>query len=205
MPALRQPGDGVAARLAAGGPEVETRFGMVDGEPGRPQRRQQRGPAPLVAFALLAFVVVVVERGDHRGLHRRRHHHPGVLAHRQQLGDHRRVAGDEAGAIAGQRRGLRQRVHGQQPGVVAVADRRMQHRERRGVPAQARDSTRRRRRARRDRAPSRPPCADGRHPAPCRSGLLGEFKNTSAGDCGPSWVSESARTTGAPASRAPTS
>ena len=30
---------------------------------------------------------VVVECGDHCGLDGRRHHHPGVFAHRQQFGD----------------------------------------------------------------------------------------------------------------------
>ena len=54
--------------------------------------------------ALLLFVRVVVEGRDHRGLHRRGHHHAGVLADRQQLGDQRGVAGDETGPVTGERR-----------------------------------------------------------------------------------------------------
>ena len=47
---------------------------------------QQRAPGG-VPLALHGHVLVVAERGDHRGLDRGRHHQPGVLAHRQQLAD----------------------------------------------------------------------------------------------------------------------
>ncbi len=103
----------------------------------RLHRGQQRVAAALVALALFAFVRVVVERGDHRALHGRRHHHPRVFAHREQFGDQRAVAGDEAGPVAGQRGGLGQRVNGQQAGVVTVADRGVQQRNGFGIPAQA--------------------------------------------------------------------
>ncbi len=138
-------------------------------QPGRSHCRQQHFAASLVAMALLVFVLVIVEGGHHRTLHRRGHHHPGVLANREQFGDHAAVTCDETRAIAGQRRSLRQRVHGQQSGVVAIAYRRVQQRNGFGIPAKAEvalvgcD----------DRAafarPARQPCADGRRRARRRS------------------------------------
>src|ERR1700733_4575523 len=67
--ALRQPRDGVAACLAAGDPQIQPGLGMVDGEAGRPERRQQSIPTPAIAIALLALVVVVVQGGAHARLH----------------------------------------------------------------------------------------------------------------------------------------
>ena len=68
--ALGQPRHGVAARLAAGRPQVQPRIGEIDGEVGGPERRQQHR-APLgVALALLVLVLVVIQCGHHRGLHR---------------------------------------------------------------------------------------------------------------------------------------
>ena len=49
---LREPADGVAARLAAGDPEIQTGVGIVDGKAGRAERRQQHIAAPSVALAL---------------------------------------------------------------------------------------------------------------------------------------------------------
>jgi hypothetical protein len=46
-------------------------------------------------------VLVVVQRGRHRRLHRGRHHHPGVLADLQQVRDEFRVAGDETSPVPG--------------------------------------------------------------------------------------------------------
>ncbi|WP_231995255.1 succinyldiaminopimelate transaminase, partial [Mycobacterium sp. 852002-10029_SCH5224772] len=60
MPALRQPRDGVVARLAAGDPEIEAGFGIVDRKAGRTQRGHQGGPAPLVALPLRQLVGVVI-------------------------------------------------------------------------------------------------------------------------------------------------
>ena len=182
-------------------PPSEWSIGETRGAHGR----QQGGAPPRVPLTLLLLVGVVIQRGHHGGLYRRGHHHPGVFAHRQQLGDQAWISGDEAGPVAGQRRGLRQRVHRQQPGVVAVADRRVQHRERLGVPAQPQVALVGSHARHRARAPTRRPCAGGRHRAPVRSGCSASSDRTSAGDCGPSWVSESARSTCAPASRAPTS
>ena len=61
---------------------------------------------------------------------------PEVLAHGQQLGDQRRIAGDQASPIPGQVGPLGERVHGQQSRRRASADRGVQHRHRTGVPAE---------------------------------------------------------------------
>ena len=98
---------------------------------------QQASSSMSTLTGTVTHVLDVAQCRGHGRLHRFGDDHPGVFAHREQFGDHGRIAGDEAGAIAGQRRRLRQRVHGQQTGVVAVADRRMQHRHRFGVPGQA--------------------------------------------------------------------
>ena len=63
-----------------------------------------------VAGLLLADVLVVAERGGGRGLDRRRHHQPAVLAHLAQVADELAVAGDEPGPQPGHVRALRQRV-----------------------------------------------------------------------------------------------
>ncbi len=110
---------------------------MVDAEPRGGQRRQQHRTSLRISLPLLLFVIVIVQGCDHGGLHRRRHHHPGMSAHRQQLGDQFRIPGDKTRAVPGQRRTLRQRVHCQQPGVITTAHRRMQHRQRLGIPGQA--------------------------------------------------------------------
>ena len=90
----------------------------LDGEAGGSQCAEQQRASRGVPRPLRGDVVVVAERGDHRGLHRRGNDHPGVLADLEQLRDQRRVAGDEAGPVAGEVRSLRQRVHGEQA-VVA--------------------------------------------------------------------------------------
>ncbi len=61
-------------------------------------------------------VGVVVERGRHRDLLGAGQHEAEVLADREQLAHHRRIAGDERGAVAGQVRPLGQGVHGEDPG-----------------------------------------------------------------------------------------
>ena len=61
-PPLGEPGDGLPAVLAAGGPEVERRLGVVDPEAGGRERRAQLGPPGGVPGVLLDGVLVVVER-----------------------------------------------------------------------------------------------------------------------------------------------
>ena len=87
-------------------------------------------------FAAMVDRDLTVQRGDHRPLHRRRHHHPGVLAHLEQIGDQRRIAGDEPSAIAGEIRRFGQRMHGEQTGVIAPADSLVENRHRVGIPGQ---------------------------------------------------------------------
>ena len=205
MPRCASQLDGVAAGLAAGRPDVEPRFGMIDGQPGRLQGGHEHGPAPLVSLALLAFVIVVVECGDHRCLHRRRHHHPRVLAHRQQLGDHRRIAGDEPGAVA--RPATTSSTASGWPTARCGRRRRPTDAAPRSGrrPSPARGSTRRRRRAHLGRAPSRRPCAGGRRPAPCRWDCSASSDTPARATAGPAAsVNPHARTV-RPANRAPTS
>ena len=76
----------------------------------------------------------VAERRDHRRLYRRRQHHPGVLAHREQLPHQRRIPADEAGPVPGEVGALGQRVHREHPGIGTVAD--GQHRDGCRLPAQ---------------------------------------------------------------------
>ncbi len=109
---------------------------MLDGEAGRPQRRQQPGPAGGVAGLLLRDVVVVSERGDRRGLHRRRAEQPDVLARLGEGGHRRPVAEREPGAVPGEVAALGQRVQRQQALGRAAGDRRVQHAHRLGVPTQ---------------------------------------------------------------------
>ncbi len=75
-------------------------------------------------------VLVVLERRAHRDLLRRGHHQSEVLAHREQLADHGRVAGHERAPVAGKVGPLRQRVHREDPGRVAAADVGVQHADR---------------------------------------------------------------------------
>ena len=62
-------------------------LGVVDREARGAHGRQQGSAPPRVPRPLLLLVGVVIQRGHHRGLDRRRHRHPGVFAHRQRLGD----------------------------------------------------------------------------------------------------------------------
>ena len=80
----RQMRDGLPARLVPRRPQVQRRLGMVDAEPVPLERGAQAGAAPRVPGALLVGVHVVVERRDHRRLHRRRDDHPRMLADLQQ-------------------------------------------------------------------------------------------------------------------------
>ncbi len=119
---------------APGRPEVERRLGVVDPEAGPLERLAQLGPPSGVPGVLLDDVRVVVEGRDHRGLLRRGHHQPEVLAYGEQLADHGRVAGDEGTPVARQVGPLRQRVDREDPLVAAAGDVRVQHRDRLGLP-----------------------------------------------------------------------
>ena len=81
-------------------------------------------------------VRVVVERGRHRGLHRARHDHPGLLGDRQQVRDQRGVAGHEPGPVTGQVGPLGQRMNGQHAVPRRAAHVGVQHRDGRDFPAQ---------------------------------------------------------------------
>ena len=97
------------------------------------QRGPQRRAAREVAPALLLGVGVVGEGRGHRHLLRPGLDQAEVLAHGQQLGDDRRVAGDEAAAVAGEVGALRQRVDGEDAVVGVTADVGVQHRDRRSA------------------------------------------------------------------------
>ncbi len=109
---------------------------MTDLETGLDQRRPQGVAASRIARPLLGHVLLVTQRGNHGGLHRRRRDHAGVLAHREQLADQRRVAAHETGTITGQVGPLGERVDGQHAGVVATGHLVGEHRHRLGLPAQ---------------------------------------------------------------------
>src|ERR671914_2075688 len=110
-PKVGEARDRLPAGLVAGRPQVERGLRMIDAKPVRQQRLAERGPPPGVARPLLVGVLIVAERRRHRRLHRRGHHHPGVLAYPEQPLDHGRVAGEKPGPVASQVGPLGQRMH----------------------------------------------------------------------------------------------
>ena len=58
--ALGEPAQGIPARLFAGGPQIQPRLGVADGEARRAQRREQLLASARVPGPLLALVLVVV-------------------------------------------------------------------------------------------------------------------------------------------------
>jgi hypothetical protein len=135
--ALGEPGHGVAARLTAGGPQVQPRLRVLDRQSGRLHGGQEDVAAAGIPIPLPALVLVIGQCGDHRRLHRRGHHHAGVPAHGEEFSDHVRIARHETRAVTGKRAALRQRVRGQQARVVAARHLVAKQRHRFGIPAQA--------------------------------------------------------------------
>ena len=136
-PEVGQLGDrrpAVGAVRAAGGPQVERRLGVVDGEARGLERRPQRGSARGVPLVLLRAVPVVSEYGGEHALLR-----PGIWSPRflrtASSSHDRPVAGDERTPVAGQVRALRHRVHREDAFMAAPADVRVQHGVRRALPA----------------------------------------------------------------------
>src|SRR5205823_14174733 len=114
-------GDRPAVTRTAGGsePQVEGGRATVVDEVARRERTQRDGTATAVARLLVAYVLVVAERGRRGGLYRCRGHQAAVLADLAEVGDQLAVAGDEPGTEAGHVRALRQRVdrqHAVDPG-----------------------------------------------------------------------------------------
>ena len=118
----RQPVDGVAARLTAGGPEVESALGVLDREAGAFEGAAEVEAAGRVCLALDLDVTIVGQRGGHGPLDRRREHAAEVLANREELLDHRLVAGGERCAVAREVGPLRQGLDREQPVKAASAD-----------------------------------------------------------------------------------
>ena len=77
---LGKPVDGLAAILAAGGPELHAGIGVVDGKAGVDKRVHEHRATGGVAVALKRLGVVVVKRGDHGGLNGPWNDEAGVLA-----------------------------------------------------------------------------------------------------------------------------
>ena len=134
--ALGEPLRGVPAGLAAGGPQVQAGFRVVDPETGGGDRRPQLFASHPVPLPLLDLVGIVGQGRGHGRLHGQRHHQPGVLAHLEQFGHERRVTGHEPGPVRGEIRCLGQRMQGQESGVIPLRDPGIQDRRRLALPGQ---------------------------------------------------------------------
>jgi hypothetical protein len=109
-----EPAHGVPARLVPGRPEIQTALGVVDPEPRGLQCRPKNAAPGQIPLPLVVDVPVVLERGNHGGLHRRGNHHTRVFTHLQQPPDQLGVPGNEPGAVAGHVGTLGQGVNGEQ-------------------------------------------------------------------------------------------
>ena len=169
-PQLGEPPHRRASGLARRRPQVEPGLGVLDLEAPRLERHPQLRPAPGVGLRLGDDVRVVRRRGRHRGLHRPRHHHPGVLADLEQAprppqgrrsrnrrGTPRGSTTCSSSAPRAGRCGRRRR----RPGAGSTAA---------PVRRRAPGSTRRTPRPRPAPAPRRRPCAGARPAAPGPSG-----------------------------------
>ncbi len=125
--------------------------------------------APGVDRSLHHDMRVVGESGGSGRLDRTGHHHAEMLADGQQLPDELRVAGHQAGAVAGEIGSFGQGVKGQYAVCGPSAHRRVQHRNRLRLPARARCSTHPTRRSRRVHGPRPQPWRGARPGAPARS------------------------------------
>ena len=105
-------------------------------KPAASRAGRSSGPPPAVALALLARRATGRRAATIASCTGRGTIIPACLRTASSSATSWRVAGDEAGAVAGQVGPLGQRVQGQQAGVVAAADVGVQHRHRLGVPAE---------------------------------------------------------------------
>lgn len=106
--AIGEPGDRLPGVLVSRDPQIEPGFAAINAEARVRQRVAQSIPSSTISLALLHDVRIVLERGNHRLLHRSGEHEPRVFAHGQESGNHLRVTGDERGTVTGEVRLLAQ-------------------------------------------------------------------------------------------------
>src|SRR5436853_197512 len=92
-------------------PEVERARTAIVHEAEASEGIECEGAPFCITSALDLDVIVVAERGDRRGLHRYRHHEPGVLAGFDEIRNELAIAGVETHAHPRKVRALRQAVH----------------------------------------------------------------------------------------------
>ena len=135
-PAIREPGDGVPARLTPGCPQVQSGLAVINPHAGTGQRGPQDVTPPAVTLTLLSHMLVITQRCDRRVLNRGRHHHSGVLAHGEQITHHLLITGHESEAVTRKVGTLGQGVHRQHSFVRVTAYRWMQDGDRLTFPAE---------------------------------------------------------------------